>query len=45
MYLRYSTRRKDGKEHTYWRVVRSVRRNGQVVQETVAGSIPKLVEV
>ena len=36
MYLRYSTRRKDGKEHTYWRVVRSVRRNGQVVQETVA---------
>jgi len=27
MYLRYSTRRKDGKEHTYWRVVRSVRRN------------------
>lgn len=36
MYLRYSTRRKDGKEHTYWRVVRSVRRNGKVIQETVA---------
>jgi len=36
MYLRYSTRRKDGKDHTYWRVVRSVRRNGKVVQETVA---------
>jgi transposase len=36
MYLRYSTRRKDGKEHTYWRVVRSVRRHGKVVQETVA---------
>jgi transposase len=36
MYLRYTTRRKDGKEHTYWRLVRSVRRNGKVIQETVA---------
>ena len=36
MYLRHSTRRKDGKTHTYWRLVRSVRRNGKVVQETVA---------
>jgi hypothetical protein len=36
MYLRHSTRRKDGKVHTYWRLVRSVRRNGKVVQETVA---------
>jgi len=36
MYLRHSTRRKDGKTHTYWRLVRSVRRNGKVSQETVA---------
>lgn len=36
MYLRHSTRRKDGKSHTYWRLVRSVRRNGKVIQETVA---------
>ena len=36
MYLRHSRIRKDGKSHTYWRLVRSVRRHGQVVQETVA---------
>ena len=36
MYLRHSKVRKDGKTHTYWRLVRSVRRNGKVVQETVA---------
>lgn len=36
MYLRHSITRKDGKAHTYWRVVRSVRRNGKVRQETVA---------
>lgn len=36
MYLRHSTRRKGGKSHTYWRLVRSVRRGGTVVQETVA---------
>lgn len=36
MYLRHSVRRKDGKKHVYWRLVRSVRRNGKVVQETVA---------
>ena len=36
MYLRHSTVRKDGKTHTYWRLVRCVRRNGKVVQETVA---------
>jgi transposase len=34
--LRHSVRRKDGKTHVYWRLVRSVRRNGKVVQETVA---------
>jgi transposase len=36
VYLRHSTRRKDGKRHVYWRLVRSVRRGGKVVQETVA---------
>lgn len=36
MYLRHSTRRKDGKTHIYWRLVRSVRRGRKVVQETVA---------
>ena len=36
MYLRHSIRRKRGKAHTYWRLVRSVRRGGKVVQETVA---------
>lgn len=36
MYLRRSVRKKDGKTHTYWRLVRCVRRNGKVVQETIA---------
>ena len=36
MYLRHTTRRKDGNVHTYWRVVRSVRIGRRVVQETVA---------
>ncbi len=36
MYLRHSKVRKNGKTHVYWRLVRSVRRNGKVVQETVA---------
>ena len=36
MYLRHTTRRKDGKAHVYWRLVRSVRRGRKVVQETVA---------
>lgn len=36
MYLRHSTVRKDGKTHTYWRLVRSVRRGGKVSQQTVA---------
>ncbi|MGH7425761.1 MAG: IS1634 family transposase, partial [Candidatus Methylomirabilales bacterium] len=36
MYLRHSTVRKNGKTHTYWRLVRSVRRGGKVRQETVA---------
>jgi transposase len=35
VYLRHTTRRKDGKTHVYWRVVRSVRRGRKVVQETV----------
>ena len=36
MFLRHSTVRKDGKTHTYWRLVRSVRRGGKVAQETIA---------
>ena len=36
VYLRHSRRRKDGKSHVYWRLVRSVRRGRKVVQETVA---------
>ena len=36
VYLRHTTRRKDGKRHVYWRLVRSVRRGRKVVQETVA---------
>lgn len=36
MYLRHASRFKDGKDHVYWRLVRSVRRNGKVQQEIVA---------
>jgi transposase len=36
MYLRHTTRRKDGKTHKYWRLVQSVRCGGKVVQKTVA---------
>jgi hypothetical protein len=36
MYLRHTTVRKNGKTHSYWRLVRSVRRACRVVQETVA---------
>lgn len=36
MYLRHSTKTKNGKTHTYWRLVRSVRHGGKVRQETVA---------
>jgi transposase len=36
MYLRHTTRRKDGKVHTYWQLVRSVRVGRRVVQQTVA---------
>jgi hypothetical protein len=36
VYLRHATVRKDGKAHTYWRLVRSVRHGRKVVQETVA---------
>jgi len=36
MYLRHTTRRKDGKVHTYWRLVRSVRVGHTVRQQTVA---------
>jgi transposase len=36
LYLRHTSRHKDGKDHVYWQLVRSVRRNGKVRQETVA---------
>lgn len=36
MYLRYSTRKKDGKVHRTWRLVRSVRVGRRVIQQTVA---------
>ena len=36
MYLRHTTVNKDGKTHSYWRLVRSVRRGRKVFQETVA---------
>lgn len=36
MYLRHKARFKDGKDHVYWELVRSVRREGKVRQETVA---------
>lgn len=36
MYLRHTTVRKNGKTHTYWRLVRSVRVGRKVRQETVA---------
>ena len=36
MYLRHSVRRKNGKQHSYWRLVGAVRRGGKLVQETVA---------
>jgi transposase len=36
VFLRRSTIRKDGKTHTYWRLVRSVRRGSKVMQETIA---------
>ena len=36
MYLRHSIRKKDGKVHRYWRLVRSVRVGRRVIQQTVA---------
>jgi transposase len=36
VYLVHTARRKDGKTHVYWRLVRSMRRGRKVVQETVA---------
>src|SRR5215471_20506268 len=36
MYLRHTIRRKDGKVHRYWRLVRSVRIGRRVIQQTVA---------
>jgi transposase len=36
MYLRHTTVTKNGKSHTYWRLVRSVRSGNKVRQQTVA---------
>jgi len=36
MYLRHATRKKDGKVHRYWSLVRSVRVGRRVIQQTVA---------
>src|SRR5271157_3325179 len=36
MYLRHTIRRKDGKTHRYWGLVRSVRVGRRVIQQTVA---------
>ena len=36
MYLRHKRIRKNGKTHTYWLLVRSVRRGGKVRQEVIA---------
>jgi transposase len=36
MYLRHVIRKKDGKVHRYWRLVRSVRIGRRVIQQTVA---------
>src|SRR3970282_1893827 len=36
MYLRHTTRRRDGKVHRYWQLVRSVRIGRKVIQQTVA---------
>jgi hypothetical protein len=35
MYLRHTMVRKNGKTHSYWRLVRSVRRGRPVAQETM----------
>src|SRR5262245_11689571 len=35
MYLRHTTRKKDGKVHRYWRLVQSVRIGRRVIQKTV----------
>jgi transposase len=35
VYLRHTRRRKDGKTHVYWQLVRSVRRGRKVVQQSV----------
>ena len=36
MYLRHTIRKKEGKTHRYWRLVRSVRVGRRVIQQTVA---------
>jgi hypothetical protein len=38
MYLRHTIRKKDGKVHRYWCLVRSVRVGRRVIQQTVGTS-------
>jgi transposase len=47
MYLRHSIRKKDGKVHRYWRLVRSVRVGRRIIQRTVAqlGEVDELGRV
>jgi MinD-like ATPase involved in chromosome partitioning or flagellar assembly len=55
VYVRHTVVRKGGRAHTYWRLVRSVRRGRKAVQETVAqlgelhiellGTIPLVAEL
>jgi hypothetical protein len=39
MYPRHTIRKKDGKVHRHWRLVRSVRVGRRVVQQTVSSTI------
>jgi hypothetical protein len=36
MYLRFTTRRRGGKAHEYWTLIRSVRVGRRVIQQTVS---------
>jgi hypothetical protein len=44
MYLRHTIRKKDGKVHCYWRLVRSVRVGRRVIQQTILPNRMRLSE-
>jgi hypothetical protein len=44
MYLRHTIRKKDGKVHCYWRLVRSVRVGRRVIQQTILPKRMRLSE-